>query len=66
MNQLLSNLATIKSNPHVAWPVLAAAGLQIAKIWFPACGNQIDETTKVLVFYGIIAAGNSAPKPPTS
>lgn len=64
MNQFLSNLASIKSNPHVSWPVVGAAALQVAKIWFPAHAAQIDDTTKVLVLYGILAAGNSAPTPP--
>lgn len=64
MNQIVSNLASIKGNFHVSGPMLLAAGLEVAKIWLPQYVQQLNETQKALVVYGIIAAGNSAPKPP--
>lgn len=64
MNQIVSNLASIKGNLHVSGPVLLAAALEVAKIWLPNYVTQLTDTQKVLVLYGILAAGNSAPTPP--
>jgi len=65
MNNIGNNLGTLLSNPHLRYSIIAIGGLQIAAIWFPAYKVQIDATQKIVQFYALAAAANSAPISPT-
>ena len=61
MNQSLINIGTLLSNPHFRYPLLAVIGIQIAQIWLPQYKDQLSATQKIIMFYVIAAAANSAP-----
>lgn len=65
MNQLLTNLASFKSNPHVTIPALLLGACKIAKIWLPKYSAQLEATEAVLAVYTLKAAANS-PAAPTA
>lgn len=64
MNKFGNNLATAFSNPHMRYPIIAAAFLEVAAVWLPAYKTQISETQKILFFYASAAACNATPKTP--
>jgi hypothetical protein len=66
MNQSLLNISTLLKNPHLRYPVLIVAGIEIAKIWLPEYREQLNSSQKVIMFYLVAAAANSAPTPTTS
>jgi len=71
MNNILGTLLAGSKNPHVSVPLLLAVLLEILPHWLPAYAAQLQETQKVLVAYGLLAAsttanGNGNGKPPTS
>ena len=59
----MNNIAALLKNPHMLYAVLAMAALQIAQIWFPQYAHQIEETRKVVLYYALAVAANTAPQP---
>jgi hypothetical protein len=66
MNQSIVNISTLLKNPHLRYPVILVAAIEIAKIWLPAWKEQLNSTQKVIMFYLVAAAANSAPTPPNT
>lgn len=55
------NIVNGLSNPHVRYPLLLAAALKAAEIWFPQYKDKLEGTLEILMMYGIIGASNSGP-----
>ncbi len=65
MSTLISNITTAWTNAHIRWPLLGAIALEIIPVWAPDQKVHCQETQKVLLAYGVLAAANSAPTPVT-
>jgi len=61
MNNTLANLLSGLTNAHIRYPLLGAIALELIPIWAPQWKAQCQETQKVLLMYGVIAAANSVP-----
>lgn len=61
MNQSVANIATLLRNPHLRYPAMVVVLLEIAKIWLPAYQEEFNSTSKIVMFYLVAAAANSAP-----
>ena len=59
-----SNLLSALSNLHISVPIAVVIVLELIPVWFPSVKQQCQETLKVLLAYGVIAAANSGPAVP--
>lgn len=64
LKQPLANLAPLFTNPNLRWPTLGVVACEALKLWFPNHSQQLDGTEKIIAFYLIGSAANSAPQPP--
>jgi hypothetical protein len=62
MKALLNNLSAAWANGQFRWPLIGAIVLEVFPIWFPALKPQCQETQKVLLAYGLIAAHAGTPE----
>ena len=60
----MNNLSILWNNPHLRYAVILMALTEIAAIWLPAYKDQLSATQKIVSFYALAAAANSAPTPP--
>lgn len=61
MNNILANLLASLKNAHLSVPIIGSVILELIPIYWPGVKAQCQETQKILLAYGLIAAANSGP-----